>query len=84
MAATKDKDKSHNNSSKTEKSWFESAGEFYRGSVSEIKKVTWPTKPEIKVTTFAVLGFVLFMTVYLGIVDFGLFNLINWIISSLS
>ncbi len=83
MAATKDKDRGRDSGAKNKKSWFEEAREYYEGSKSEIKKVTWPTKKEVKVTTFAVLGFVAFMAVYLSIVDFAFLNLVDLILVKL-
>lgn len=57
------------------------AGTYFEESKIELKKVTWPTKAEVKVTTFAVLILVVVMSIFLGIVDFGLANLIKLITS---
>lgn len=57
------------------------AGSYFEESKAEIKKVTWPTKAEVRVTTFAVLILVVVMSIFLGIVDFGLANLIKLITS---
>ena len=57
---------------------------FVKGTketVSELKKVTWPTKAEVRVTTLAVLILVVVMSIFLGIVDFGLVNLVKLITS---
>lgn len=84
MAATKDKDRGRDSSGvRNNKSWLEDAREYYEGSKSEIKKVTWPTKKEVKVTTLAVLGFVAFMAVYLSIVDFAFLSLVDLILVKL-
>ena len=84
MAATKDKDKAHHATTiKNKKSFIAEASDFFEGSKSEIKKVTWPNKQEIKVTTFAVIGFVIFMSIYLSIVDMTLLHLVEWILAAL-
>ena len=43
----------------------------------EIKKVTWPTRAEVKVTTFAVLILVTLMSIFLGVVDLGLVKVVE-------
>lgn len=55
--------------------------EYFEGSKAELKKVTWPSKKEVKVTTFAVLILVVFMSIFLGAVDFGLVKIVEAIIS---
>lgn len=57
------------------------AVDYFEESKVELKKVTWPTKAEVRVTTFAVLILVVVMSIFLGIVDFGLANLIKLITS---
>lgn len=48
------------------------AREYFEESRAEMKKVTWPTRAEVRVTTLAVLILVTVMSVFLGIIDFGL------------
>ncbi|MDR3358458.1 MAG: preprotein translocase subunit SecE [Desulfovibrio sp.] len=48
---------------------------------AELRKVTWPTLPETKKATLAVLGFVAVMAVILGLVDLGLSALIKSMLS---
>lgn len=57
------------------------AGEYFEEAKVELKKVTWPTKAEVRVTTFAVLILVVVMSIFLGIIDFGLVNLVKLITS---
>lgn len=57
------------------------AGTYFEESKAELKKVTWPTKAEVRVTTFAVLILVVVMSIFLGIIDFGLVNLVKLITS---
>ncbi len=55
--------------------------EFVELSKVELKKVTWPTRKETMVTSVAVLVLVVVMTLFLGVVDFGLSHLIQFIMS---
>jgi preprotein translocase subunit SecE len=57
------------------------ASTYFEESKAELKKVTWPTKAEVRVTTFAVLILVVVMSIFLGLVDFGLVNLVKLITS---
>ncbi len=50
-------------------------------SRAEIKKVTWPTKKEARVTSIAVLVLVAIMAVFLGLVDLGWTKIIELILS---
>jgi len=53
--------------------WFTGPGQtffaFARESVTETKKVVWPTRKEAVQTTAAVFGFVLIMAVFLWVTD---------------
>lgn len=51
---------------------IDAARSYFEESKAEIKKVTWPTKAEVRVTTIAVLILVTVMSLFLGVVDFGL------------
>ena len=44
---------------------------FVKQSAGEIKKVVWPTWPQLTVLFFAVLIFVLFMITFVGLLDAG-------------
>ncbi len=54
--------------------------EYIKGSIREMKKVTWPTKKETKNYTFLVIGVSVAVAVFLGALDyifsFGLNNLL--------
>lgn len=54
---------------------------YFEEAKAELKKVTWPTKAEVRVTTFAVLILVVVMSFFLGVVDFGLVSLVKLITS---
>jgi preprotein translocase subunit SecE len=47
----------------------------------ELRKVTWPSKKETKITTIAVLIFVVVMSIFLSVVDFGLAKLIGLVLT---
>jgi preprotein translocase subunit SecE len=48
--------------------------EYLKGSIEEMKKVTWPTKKEAKNYTLLVIGISLGVAAFLGLLDF-IFNL---------
>ena len=56
---------------------------FFKGIVSEIKKVTWPTKKQVVSNTLSVLAFCLVVGVIIWLADFGLDSLMG-LISRLS
>ena len=47
------------------KQWWLSTREFWRDTTSEMKKVTWPTRPEVVGTTVVVLVATVVFAVYL-------------------
>lgn len=47
------------------------AWQYIRGSRTELKKITWPTRPELLQTTLAVIVVVALVAVILGVFDFG-------------
>ncbi len=51
-------------------------------SRAELRKVTWPTLKETRVTSLVVLGFVVVMSIFLGLVDLGLSKLIASILAA--
>jgi preprotein translocase subunit SecE len=60
---------------------IETAKEFFEQSKAELKKVTWPTRPETVKTGIAVLIFSVVMALYLGVVDMALSRLVALILS---
>jgi preprotein translocase subunit SecE len=48
--------------------------EYLKGSIEEMKKVTWPTRKEAKNYTLLVIGISLGVAAFLGLLDF-IFNL---------
>ena len=55
--------------------------EYLELSRFELRKVTWPSAKETRVTSLAVLVFVIVMSVFLGVVDLGLSKLISLVLS---
>ena len=43
---------------------------YIKGSVSEMKKVTWPTKKETQNYTYLVIGISLAVAIFLGALDY--------------
>lgn len=55
--------------------------DYFEESKAEIKKVTWPTKKEAKMTSIAVLILVVVMSLFLGVVDLGLTKIVELILT---
>ena len=53
---------------------------FIREAFDELKKVTWPTRPDIQRLTIAVLGISIIVGIFLGGLDFILEKLIALVI----
>jgi preprotein translocase subunit SecE len=52
---------------------------FFQESFAELKKVTWPSRDEATASTKVVLISTLIIAGLLGLVDFILFKLVDWI-----
>ena len=63
------------------KQWWESTKEFLRETRSELRKVTWPGRPEVIATTGVVLGAVILFGLYLWLCDQLFFRAVNFVIS---
>ncbi len=62
------------------KELFDKLKIFIDESIAELKKVTWPPKKETLKASYAVIIFVIVLGVFLGIVDFLLAKLVNWMV----
>ena len=51
------------------KNWFLSVGKFFRDTKSELKKVVWPSKNDVKTNTITVIVVVLVAAVVLILLD---------------
>jgi preprotein translocase subunit SecE len=54
--------------------------QFLRESRTELKKVKWPTRKELLASTAVVIGLVLVISFFLGLIDFGLIKIIKNIV----
>lgn len=54
---------------------------YFNSSIEELKKVKWPTKNEVINNTILVVIICVFMAVFLGLLDFGLTRLVEWMIA---
>jgi len=52
---------------------------FFQESFAELKKVTWPSREDVMASTKVVLVSTLLIAAVLGLVDFVLFKLVDWI-----
>jgi preprotein translocase subunit SecE len=58
----------------------EKVRQFLAGSKVELKKVTWPTPKQTLASTSIVIIVVIIVSVFLGIVDFGLTKIVKLIL----
>ena len=54
---------------------------WWRETVGELRKVTWPTPPEAIRLTKAVIVVMIAMSAILGILDFAFTRFITWVLS---
>jgi len=54
---------------------------FLREARAELKKVTWPTPKEALASTSVVIVVVIIVSIFLGIVDFGLTKIVRLVLS---
>jgi len=54
--------------------------QYIKDSKRELKKVVWPTKKEVQNHTLLVIAFSLVVAFFLGMVDFGLTELVSYIL----
>ena len=52
---------------------------FFQESYAELRKVTWPSRDEALASTRVVLISTIIIAFMLGLVDFILFKLVDWI-----
>ena len=62
------------------KSIIERARQFLAGSKVELKKVTWPTPKQTLASTSIVIIVVIIVSMFLGIVDFGLTKIVKLVL----
>jgi len=59
---------------------IEKIRQFLTGSKVELKKVTWPTPKQTLASTSVVIVVVIIVSIFLGIVDFGLTKVIKLVL----
>jgi preprotein translocase subunit SecE len=57
------------NPAETAKDWAGRSKQFYTDVISEMRKVSWPSRQEVMSTTIVVIVAVFFFGLYLGLVD---------------
>ena len=57
--------------------------DFYNGVVSELKRVTWPDRPQVQSATIAIIIFVLLLGLLITALDFVLQGLLIRLLPSL-
>lgn len=65
---------------KKDKNFLDKSFQFLREVRIELKKVTWPTRKQTLGSTAVVIFFVVLISVFLGLVDFSLSNLIRLVL----
>jgi preprotein translocase subunit SecE len=74
-----DQDKDKNAVIARPREWWLSTRDFFRDTNSEMKKVTWPSRPEVVGTTVVVIISTLVFAVYLWGCDLLFFKAINFL-----
>jgi preprotein translocase SecE subunit len=59
--------------------WIAVSREFFRDTVGEMKKVTWPSRPEVTGTTIVVIAATVIFAVYLWGCDVIFYKMINFL-----
>ncbi|MCX7021856.1 MAG: preprotein translocase subunit SecE [bacterium] len=60
---------------------FDRIKRFVRETRVELSKVTWPTRREVVSSTLIIIAMSAFLAVLIGVFDFGMSTLIDWILS---
>ncbi|MDD4796960.1 MAG: preprotein translocase subunit SecE [Eubacteriales bacterium] len=81
-AATKPEKKNKKQQKKSFGAVFHKIGRFFREVVSEMKKVSWPTRKDFLTYSLAVFVFVIIMTAIVFTMDTGLTVLLNKILGT--
>lgn len=62
------------------KDWWDKIKEFLKDAKIELKKVTWPSRKQTVASTSVVILVVFIVSVFLGLVDFGLAKIIKLVL----
>ena len=63
---------------------FSKIKNYFIQSFTELKKVTWPTRNEVISLTAIVIVSVAITMAFISLIDFGLFQIVNYVINSKS
>lgn len=55
---------------------------YFRGVISEVKKVTFPSKEETKQMTILVITLSFLLALYVMVADLGFAKFVNWLFSN--
>ena len=61
--------------------FFKKIINFIQESIAELKKVTWPTRDDVVAQTVVVLVSLIIVSVFLALVDFGGYQVVDKIIN---
>ena len=61
--------------------WWQRVTEFWREVKSEMKKVSWPSRPEVISTTGVVLAAIIFFGLYLYVCDLAFYRAVRFLFS---
>ena len=64
-------------------SWWTRLVAFYHGVIAEMRKVTWPDRPQVQSATIAIIIFVLLLGLLITLLDFVLQGVLIKMIPSL-
>lgn len=62
------------------KNYLEQGLQFLREVRVELKKVTWPPRTQALGSTVVVIVLVMIISLFLGLVDIGLSNIVRWVL----
>jgi preprotein translocase subunit SecE len=62
------------------KIWMDGVGTFLGDAKAELKKVTWPAPRQALTSTAVVMVLVIIISIFLGLIDFGLARLIRLVL----
>ena len=68
-------------SAESSESKIRALGQYFEDAKTELGKVSWPTRKEVKATSIAVLILVVMMSIFLGLVDLLLSKIVGAILS---
>ena len=60
---------------------FRKTRQFFRETVAELKKSTWPNRDELRASTIVVFVALGILGVFVGVADFAVFNVIDLLTS---